>query len=188
MRLDHQPLAVGNDLHDRRAGLDHAALGMSRKSMDAAELRRPHDDPPQLVGERLALLVRLRLLRLDLPQLVHDVLGEVLLALHDLQLGLRDDALAARDVGDEAAHVSFHPRLLALQAAKPLLVGETLLEQRQHVAQLLAGKLELPPPRLELGLLAGDLGLRLLEPLFQHGDLTLMARIAAPRTAPSAWR
>ena len=97
----------------------------------------------ELVGERLALLLDLGQLGLDLAHLVDDALREFLLALGDLESASAMAPCGAGDVGDEAADVAFEPRLLALQAAEPLLIGEALGEQRLDVGEFLVGELQL---------------------------------------------
>ena len=128
-------------------GGDDAADRVHGELMHHAVLRRADVDALELVLGRDLALDELGDLVVDLAQILADLAAQVLVDLHDLQLGLGDLALGLRrSRRSSCAALAFEARRVALQRREARDLHQVLAPQLAHAVELLLDQLDLACP------------------------------------------
>ena len=117
--VDGQLVVLGHDLHQRGAGLRHAAGRHGAEVHDAAVDRGQHVAAAQHVLGGAHLLAQVGDAALHVAQLAHHLLGALVVEVDDLQPGLADRLLRLGDLAAELAEpaVEIGGRAAAASAA-----------------------------------------------------------------------
>jgi hypothetical protein len=128
-RLYNEPVALRHDVKDRRTGSDHRAYREKAQIYDLPGNRRSNVDAAQYVFGGTKVFFGRGEFRLDLFELLRDLRGEAVLEIDDLQLGLADRLLGARDLRNVLAAAARQLCRLAPKGEQPRLPLQSLAEE-----------------------------------------------------------